>query len=122
MSTRDNDPLLDDSAGPLIRPYYISGGRTTPSATFDVATLIWSTGRHHWTTLDREQGHVVQLCANPLSVAEISAHMKLPLMTVHVLVSDLMEIGAVQALSTQPNDDGLPDDVLERVLAGLRRL
>ncbi|MEL6982355.1 MAG: DUF742 domain-containing protein, partial [Actinomycetota bacterium] len=66
---------------------------------------------------------IVQLCADPQSVAEISAHLVIPLQVVKVLVGDLVTVDAVTTHRGGFQDDGRPDlALLERVLDGLQSL
>ncbi|MFE0425608.1 DUF742 domain-containing protein [Streptomyces sp. NPDC058953] len=113
-------PLLDDAAGRLIRPYTVSGGRTRPTAALDLLTLVMATG----TPGDRagpEHAHAVTLCRGPLSVAELSAHLRLPVAVTKVVVSDLVECGAVTVRAPSHYDNPTDRSLLEAVLDGLRR-
>jgi hypothetical protein len=121
MSDFDERPLVDDDAGPLVRPYMASGGRTAPTASLDLLTLIWSTGRLSLSELEAEHGEVLLLCREPVSVAEVSAHLHLPAMVVKVLLSDLLDLGAVAVLSPDPAVDTTDRSVLEALLNGLQR-
>jgi Protein of unknown function (DUF742) len=69
-----------------------------------------------------EPHSIALLCREPLSVAEIAAHMKLPLGVVRVLVADMADQGMVEV--HRPSQLGTVPDVslLERVLDGLRRV
>ncbi len=68
-----------------------------------------------------EPHSIALLCREPLSIAEIAAHMKLPLGVVRVLVADMAHQGMVEI--HRPEQFGTSPDVtlLERVLDGLRR-
>ncbi len=121
MSDFQHRPLVDEDAGPLVRPYMASGGRTTPSAQLDLLTLVWSTGRISLSQLEAEHGEVLLLCREPVSVAEVAAHLRLPSTVVKVLLSDLMEVGAVAVLSPDPAVDTTDQSVLEALLNGLQR-
>lgn len=114
-------PLIDEDAGPLVRPYMASGGRTAPTASFDLLTLVWSTGRVGHLTIEPELGEVLLLCREPVSVAEVAAHLRLPAIVVKVLLSDLLELGAVAVLSPDPDVDTTDRSVLEALLDGLQR-
>jgi hypothetical protein len=65
---------------------------------------------------------VLPLCAEPCSVAEIAAHLAVPLGVAKVLVADLLSEGLVTVQATL--DDGTSVDerreLIERVLNGLR--
>ncbi|NJP64761.1 DUF742 domain-containing protein [Streptomyces spiramenti] len=112
--------LLDDEAGRLIRPYTVCGGRTRPTSDFDLLTLVRATGRGTHGYLDPDHGRVLLLCRDATPVAEIAAHVRLPATVTKVLLSDLVECGAV-TVSAPPDPDVDPDrHLLEAVLHGLR--
>lgn len=117
----EDPPLMDDDAGPLVRPYMASRGRTAPTTPFDLLSMVRTTGRVQLSQLEAEQAEVLMLCGNPISVAELAAHMRLPAMVVKVLLSDLVECGAVAAHSPSPAVDTTDQAVLEALLHGLQR-
>ncbi|TQK50681.1 uncharacterized protein DUF742 [Streptomyces sp. SLBN-118] len=114
-------PLLDDAAGRLIRPYTVSGGRTRPTAALDLLSLVMATGTVPQTHLGPEHATALDLCDGPTSVAEISAHLRLPAVVTKVLLSDLVDCGAVTARAPRCNDSLTDRSLLEAVLDGLRR-
>jgi hypothetical protein len=67
---------------------------------------------------------IVDLCAQPRSVAEIAALLVLPLGVARVLLGDLAGAGVVFVHPTAASSgDGAPDlEFMRRVLVGLRRL
>ncbi|GGU79691.1 hypothetical protein GCM10010178_83160 [Lentzea flava] len=105
-----------DSA--LVRPYARTGGRTAARHDLRLETLL-STDEEHLYRANNDQAAMMRLCLQPRSVAEISALMKIPLGVTRVLLSDLITLGlvAVHEPGDKPNLA-----LLERVLAGLRRL
>lgn len=66
-----------------------------------------------------ERRDILRLADQPIAVAELSAHLRLPIGAVRVLVGDLSLEGHVQtkAVTVSPNAE-----LLERVRDGLRRL
>ena len=117
----DDETWYDDDAGPLVRPYTITRGRTRPETLeLDLITLLVATGLHPRTS-DPEYLTILGLCAQPQSVAEISARAHLPLGVAKVLISDLVEANCLMFQSTPSITD--PDlDMLRKVLEGIRRL
>ncbi|MGW2055498.1 DUF742 domain-containing protein [Streptomyces sp. NPDC001840] len=114
-------PLLDRSAGRLIRPYTVSGGRTWPTASLDLLTLVMATGSEPPARSGPEHAQAMGLCRGPISVAEIAAHLGVPVTVAKILLSDLVDCGAVAA--RPPDSYAHPTDrsLLEAVLDGLRR-
>jgi Protein of unknown function (DUF742) len=87
----------------LIRPFIITGGRTSTSR----PDLRWETLVE--TLADRvrlakttEQRTLLSLSARPVSIAELSAYMHLPSQVVTVLVGDLLDVGAIRIHQTDP--------------------
>ncbi|MGY3678445.1 DUF742 domain-containing protein [Streptomyces sp. TE33382] len=121
MPAPQDGPLLDDAAGRLIRPYTVINGRTRPSATLDLLSLIMATGSEPRAHLGPEHTEALALCEEPMSVAEIAALLRLPAVVTKVLLCDLVDCGAVTAHAPAFHD--LPTDrfLLEAVLDGLRR-
>ncbi|MEV4330835.1 DUF742 domain-containing protein [Streptomyces sp. NPDC049597] len=121
MPVPKEGPLLDDAAGRLIRPYTVSGGRTRPTTALDLLSLVMATGSAPREHLGPEHTMALGLCHGPTSVAEISAHLRLPAVVTKVLVSDLVDCGAVTARMPRGHDTPTDRSLLEAVLDGLRR-
>ncbi|MET7936973.1 DUF742 domain-containing protein [Streptomyces sp. NPDC005322] len=95
MADAPDGPLLDEAAGRLVRPYTVSDGRTEPTCHFDLMTMVAATGTALRGTLGLDHAHVLELCRTPVTVAEIAAHTRMPATVIKVLLSDLLERGAV---------------------------
>ncbi|WLQ39245.1 DUF742 domain-containing protein [Streptomyces laculatispora] len=121
MSATQDAPLLDDAAGRLIRPYTVSGGRTRPTTVLDLLSLVMATGTAPQVHLGPEHSVALELCDGPTSVAEIAAHLRLPAVVTKVLLSDLVDCGAVTAHPPAFHDMPTDRSLLEAVLDGLRR-
>lgn len=121
VAAAGDGPWLDDAAGRLVRPFQVSNGRTRPSVALDLMSQVMATGATPLGYLGPEHAQALDLCRAPVSVAEIAAHLKLPAAVTKVLLSDLVDTGALTtkppAYSHQPTDRAL----LEAVLDGLRR-
>ncbi|MEU2775918.1 DUF742 domain-containing protein [Streptomyces sp. NPDC007162] len=120
----------DNEAGPLVRPYAMTGGRTRPGPTgvrFDLIALVTldtgGSGADGEPALGPEHRALVDLCrVETQSVAELAAGADLPVGVVRVLLGDLLELGCV-AVSRPVPPAQLPDErILREVIAGLRAL
>ncbi len=118
----------DDAAGPLVRPYAMTKGRTRPGGQeFDLIALVVSDvpadGLAPGPEPGPEQGLILQLCRNnALSVAEIAAELDLPLGVVRVLLGDLLDAEYIRVSRPVPPAQ-LPDEhILREVIDGLRAL
>ncbi|MDF6021455.1 DUF742 domain-containing protein [Streptomyces sp. JH34] len=111
----------------LERYYVLTGGRSGPggsASTLDVATLIISNAVAG-TGLQHEHEEILRRCRDPLSVAELGAHLGLPFNILAVLLADLLDAGRVEARDPIPaSGAGRGPDLalLEEVLSGLQRL
>jgi len=108
----------------LVRPYTVTGGRTRSTADLPMETLvsISDAGRARAGSLRFERGDVIRLCASTQSVAEVSAHLKLPLGVARVLVGDLHAEGLLDVHMPVPAQTGPDADLLGKVLDGLQSL
>ncbi|WP_369154807.1 DUF742 domain-containing protein [Streptomyces sp. R02] len=122
----------DQEAGPLVRPYAVTGGRTAPGPTgvrFDLIDLIALVALDPAAPADDdpalgpEHRTLIDLCRpETQSVAELAAGADLPVGVVRVLLGDLLERGRVTVSRPVPPAQ-LPDErVLREVIAGLRAL
>ncbi|MES5817533.1 DUF742 domain-containing protein [Streptomyces sp. RG80] len=111
----------------LERYYVVTGGRSGPggsASTLDVATLIVSRSAPV-TGMQPEHEEILRRCREPLSVAELGAHLGLPFNIIAVLLTDLLEADRVEARDPVPAHDARrgPDlALLQEVLSGLERL
>ena len=121
MSATSDEPLLDDDAGRLVRPYTVSNGRTKPTSELDLLSMVKSTGQVSLSQLGLDHAQALGLCRSPISVAEVSAHLRLPAVVTKVLLSDLMDCGAVTAKAPGPAADPTDRHLLEALLDGLQR-
>ncbi|GAA3472801.1 DUF742 domain-containing protein [Nonomuraea roseola] len=122
----------DDADESLVRPYTITGGRTTPER--DDLTLITlvttmsevsSDTGHGLRRMQPEHRTILALCARPLAVAEVASALNLPVSVTKILIGDLIEAG--QMRSRPPlafaQAGGFPSmTILEAVRDGLRNL
>ncbi|MFP3986427.1 DUF742 domain-containing protein [Streptomyces sp. E11-3] len=127
---RSGSQWYDAEAGPLVRPYAMTGGRTSagPTAThFDLIALVRldtaALDAAHDTSLGPEHRALIDLCRGETqSVAELAAGADLPVGVVRVLLGDLLELGCVKVSRPVPPAQ-LPDErILREVINGLRAL
>lgn len=121
----DDERWLDEHAGPLVRPYVMTGGRLQPiRGTFDLISLVLATGLTPAPELGLGPEHmaIVRLCENLMSVAEIAGQLDLPAGTVRVLLGDLLDKGFVTVEDPQPETDMDDLRMYQAVIDGLRAL
>jgi hypothetical protein len=120
----DQDWWWDDAAGPLVRPYAMTRGRTRPGApNLNLVTQIRACRpRADMSSLSPEHRDIVDLCKVSLSVAEVAAYLNFPLVVVKVLISDLIERGDIVAGSLFQTTEIADTKLLQAVLDGIRRI
>ncbi|HEY1737060.1 MAG TPA: DUF742 domain-containing protein [Acidimicrobiia bacterium] len=109
----------DDS----IRPYLITRGRVSASRDIRIETQV-RTSRFGESALPAqhfERADILELCSEPMSVAEISARLGLALGVSRVLVSDLRSEGFVSC-SDGPADARSDTAMIKRLIDGVRAL
>lgn len=119
-----------------MRSYVITDGRSHPTRnTLDLVTLLIATIDLSLTGLNPEKRRVMELCrGGALSLAEVAAHLELPVSVTKVLIADLMDSGHIVTRATSPTfpwthaggppSAARPSDarILQEVLDGLRAL
>ena len=106
-----------------VRPFLVTAGRTASASDFPVETqvVVTSQGGTAAEALTFEYRDIVNLCVEPVAVAEIAARLRLHLGVIRVLVGDLQQQGIVTTY--QPESDANDDvEMIMRVIHGLRQL
>ena len=118
-----SEAWYDDDAGPLVRPYTMTGGRTHAGRfELDLITLVVAIDPDtHAPLVEPEHAEVLRVCTYPSSVAEVAARLDLPIGVTKVLISDLIERNYIIFRSSwQPVTPDL--DMMQKVLDGIRNL
>ncbi|MFI5608406.1 DUF742 domain-containing protein [Amycolatopsis sp. NPDC051903] len=108
-----------------VRPYARTRGRTRSDHNLALEALVSTSddGRRYRGVRSIEHRRICDLCLDTRSVAEIAAHLHLPLGVVKVLVGDMADIGLVLIHQTDlVLGDRSSREFMERVLQGLRNL
>ncbi|MEV7996963.1 DUF742 domain-containing protein [Streptomyces sp. NPDC086077] len=120
---------FDDEAGPVVRPYAMTRGRTSHASQHRLDLIAVVVTEPHVDapetdpTLSPEHVDIVELCREvPQSVAELAAELDLPIGVIRVLVGDLTDAELVHVTRPVPPAE-LPDEsILRDVINGLRAL
>jgi Protein of unknown function (DUF742) len=116
---------FDEDAGHLVRPYAITRGRTRPVRhDFALITLVVTAdARADSRHLEPEAIAILDLCRNrALAVAEIAAHLDLPVSVVKVLLDDLLDASMILTRAPAPVAADPDVRLLQKVIDGIRRL
>jgi hypothetical protein len=110
--------------GRHLRPYAITRGRTRHSRhSFTLITLIAARFAHRTESerLGPEEHQILDLCRNrAVAVAEIAAHLDLPVSVVKVLCGDLLNDSLILVQAPPGQEDQPSLDLIEKVIHGLR--
>jgi hypothetical protein len=117
--------LVEESR--VVRPYTLTRGRTRPErADLPLEALVRGVAPASRPNETAERRRILELTSTEiLSVVEISAHLRLPLGVVRVLVGDLADDGLVLVHSGTPTSQAPASaqlKVLESVLNGISSL
>ena len=110
----------------LVRPYTLTAGRTDSRVNLPLEAPIEtldSPRAPRWPGND-VRGQILKLCVDSPSVAEIAAHLSLPLGVARVLIGDLVSQGYLRVHATLA-DSGTDDErreLIGRTIRGLRAL
>ncbi|QFG23804.1 DUF742 domain-containing protein [Actinomadura sp. WMMB 499] len=117
--------LMDDRAGPMVRPYVMTSGRMEPArGKFDLITLVVASGPDPEGAIGLGPEHlsIIRLCQSVMSVAELTGHLDLPVATVRVMLGDLLDKGFVMMQEPEPEADMHDIRLYKAVIDGLRAL
>ena len=120
----DDEVWLDAEAGPVVRPYALTQGRTRHSGeSFDLVASVMAThASADPAALAPEHLSVLRLARMPTTVADIASDLDLPLGVVRVILADLRELGLVVISVPVVMAERVDKHTLREVLNGLRSL
>ncbi len=127
MTVTPGDGWRRRDAGPVVRPYAVTGGRTEPAdgEVLDLVTVVVATGQApdaDPVQLTPEHRKILALCRQQVTIADLGADLGLPVGVVRVLLADLIEQGVVAVVPKRPAGERGGNDVLREILNGLRAL
>jgi hypothetical protein len=123
LPTQPWRPEEDTPVARVVRPYTLTGGRTAPKVDLPMEATL----RREWDRpgepTDANLVRILEAC-DKRSVAEVSAHVHMPIGVVRVLLGDLVEQGLVRVQATLNADSSHDErrELIERTLRGLRTL
>lgn len=121
----DEADTIEDglAAAPLVRPYFLTGGRTRTHRPLAIEALVTLTdlGHHMLPTMRLERLAIASACVRPASVAEIAATTGLHLGVTRVLLADM---ASEELVTTSDAPVGVADDIdlITRLIHGVRAL
>jgi hypothetical protein len=116
---------FDDAAGPVVRPYAVTRGRTrSPGQQPDLVAVVVGAApsRMDRRWLEPEHLRVLSRCRQPITVVDLAADLDLPLGVVRVLIGDLTDKGLARVSTPAPSEFARDEAVLRMVLDELHTL
>lgn len=87
---------FDGDAGPMVRPYTVTQGRTRPARSdLNMITMVMALSSEEHPMLNPEHAAIMVACSAPQSIAEVAAAVHLPVGVVKILVGDLVDRGLI---------------------------
>jgi DNA-directed RNA polymerase specialized sigma24 family protein len=126
----DTDPAtqhawLDQDAGPVVRPYTLTGGRSRPiTGGLGLLTHVEALYAPEADLVHLQPEHrvILSFTRTALSLAEIAARLDLPVGVVRVLVGDLLQASLVSTFESVAVINPPDESTLQAVIDGLRAL
>lgn len=119
------DRWFDREAGPVVRPYALTRGRTLPSggASFGLIDVVVATNERPSVNFrpGPEHRRILNMCRRPTPIVDLTSEIDLPLGVVRVLLGDLTSEGMLRVLSSQ-RQQVTDQRLLRMVLDGLESL
>lgn len=120
------DRWYDRDAGPVVRPYAVTKGRTMPASDSFVGLIDMVIARDQpqlpaEARLNSEHRRLLAMCRHPGTVVDLASDAGLPVGVVRVLLSDLAAWGAVRVVQS-PRGRVIDERLLKDVLDGLQAL
>jgi uncharacterized protein DUF742 len=120
------DRWLDREAGPVVRLYALTQGRTRPAVdtSLDLIDVVVATDGQGVDTFrpGPEHRRILGLCRRPISVADLASDIDLPIGVARVLLGDLCYQGLIRIYRPAPRGSITDEQLLRRVLDGLHAL
>jgi hypothetical protein len=116
---------LDEEAGPVVRPYTLTGGRSRPfTSGLNMLTYVEAlyAPDADLVGLQPEQRAILEMTRTATTVVELAARLDLPVGVVRVLVGDLIQANLVSTFEADAAVRAPGDDILQAVIDGLRAL
>lgn len=120
----DEGIVFEDAPGPRTRPFVVTGGKTSANASVRIETLIETSTQD--VSVRFEKADVLNLIGSEsMSVAEVSAHLNLPIGTTVTLIGDMIDDGILTAHATIETEQGSTAtniDIMSRIIKRVQEL
>jgi len=115
-----DDGVIYEDEEPRTRPFIVASGKTAPKAHVAIEMLVEATGTDKLVRFEKRK--LIEQASSPISVAELSSHLKMPIGTTMVIVGELLDEGLLKAHKTA-EQSGLTDlNIMTRIIQRVREL
>lgn len=119
----DPDVELDLETEHIVRPFIVTGGRTRPvDDRLKIETMVHAAPAALSAPLGFERRRIVEICQRPVSVAEVSSMLGVPIGVARVLIADLIDERLLAEHEFVGFGAPLTRSLLERIREGVRAL
>ncbi len=116
-----DDGIIVEDDVPRLRPFVITKGKTASQADVRVETLVQSSVAHAAARFEKKK-LLSMTGGHPISVAELSSHLGLPIGTTMTLVSEMIDEGLLEAHATMETSTAANIDIMTRIIKRVREL
>ena len=115
-----DDGVIYEDEEPHTRPFIVAAGKTKPTAHVAIEMLVESTNVDKLVRFEKRK--ILERASAPISVAELSSHLNMPIGTTMVVVGELLDEGLLKAHKTA-EQSGLTDlNIMTRIIQRVREL
>lgn len=120
-----DDGIVFEDNTPKTRPFVVTGGKTQTKASVRIETLVESANSSKKARF--EKAELLGLTTErSISVAELSAHLKLPIGTTMTLVGEMIDEGLLSAHATVETEESSSVaaniDIMSRIIKRVQEL
>ena len=116
-----DDGIIMEESAPRLRPFVVTKGKTEAEASVRVETLVESSSEHPSARFEKKK-LLTMAKDKPISVAELSSHLGLPIGTTMTLVSEMIDEGMLNAHETLDDSGTANIDIMTRIINRVRDL
>ena len=117
-----DDGVIMEDEEPRLRPFVVTKGRTASQDSVRVETLVEPSNGQIQARFEKKK-LLDRTLGKAISVAELSAHLGLPIGTTMTLVSEMIDEGMLKAHSTLEDTSGEANiDIMTRIINRVREL
>lgn len=116
-----DDGIIVEDDQPPMRPFIVTKGKTETQASVRVETLVQAPNGDAPARFEKKK-LLSMATQKPISVAELSSHLRLPIGTTMTLVSEMIDEGILRQHATVETSAVQNIDIMSRIINRVREL